>query len=160
MLRRNGHYLLQGNSSWNGDFQSGYWISEFYSSSPCAHSSAHPPPNPAHSSVDEKDPSSSLNKRCFVKSRCCHRRPEAFVGGVSCWSQGFSNVFFKSHADNKANLAHLLEDNWGNIFFYHSEDKHVSVHWFFLTFCFVGNWLKQLLCSETSNLAFSKCFFV
>lgn len=93
----------------------------------------------------------SLNQRYFVRSRCCHRD--------SCWSQGLWQWLFKNHADKGANLALLLEDNSGNIFFYHSEDKHVFVYWFFLTFCFVASWLKQLLYSETSNLAFSKCFF-
>lgn len=125
----------------------------------CAHSSARPLPKPANSFVDEKDPSSSLNKSYFLRSRCCHRRPEAFVGEISCWPLGLWQCLFKNHADNGANLAHLLEDILGNILFSHSDDKHVFVYWFFLTFCFVGSWLKQLLYSETSNLAFSKCFF-
>lgn len=124
----------------------------------CAHSSAHPPPKAAHSFVDKKDPSRSLNKMYFRRSRCCHRRAEAFVGAI-CWSQGLWQCLFKNHADNGANLVHLLEDNLGKIFFYYSEDKHVFVYWFLLTFCFVASWLKQLLYSETSNLAFSEYFF-
>lgn len=59
----------------------------------CTHSSAHPPPKPAHCFLDEKDPSNSWNKKYFVRSGCCQRQPEAFVGEMSCWSQG---LYFKS----------------------------------------------------------------
>lgn len=36
----------------------------------------------------------------------------------------------------------------------------ILIFFFFLTFYFVCSWWRQLLCSETSRLAFSKCYFL